>query len=124
MRAAIAATMLSVAYQPGAAATNLMSVEYDAETDQLIVVIAYRGSHENHVFTIQWGECRPLGHDRFETYGLLLDSDPTDHALQEFMTKLEVDMAFNSCRPATLTIRTPTGFNRSIEIPAAKVKET
>ena len=49
---ALAATAL-YAVHFSASATNFMSVAYDAETDELIVEIAYRGTHENHNFTIQ-----------------------------------------------------------------------
>jgi hypothetical protein len=88
MREMLVATLLSMAYHAEASATNLLSVTYEAETDLLILVIAYRGTHENHMFTIQWGECRQLDDEHFETYGLLVDSDPTEHALQDFLTKL------------------------------------
>jgi hypothetical protein len=112
--------VLCLAYHAGAAATNFTSVTYDATEDKLVVGIAYRGTHGDHQFSIEWGECRRLDDDRFQTYGLLIDSDPMDHARQEFSKKLEISLTGNSCRPAKITLRTATGFNRSIDIPAAK----
>ena len=109
-----------LAYHAGAAATNFTSVTYDLKTDKLIIDIAYRGTHANHAFSIAWGECRRLDDDRFQTYGLLVDSDPMDSARQNFSKKLEIDMASYPCRPARVTVRTATGFNQSIDIPAPK----
>ena len=121
--AAMSLAFLLASYHAESVATNIMSVEYDAETDMLIVAIAYSGTHEDHVFSISWGECRALGGGEFETYGLLSDSAEHDFARQEFTTKLEVDMSSHPCRPATVTIRTPEGFNRSLNIPERKPKE-
>lgn len=114
--------MACLLYHAPAPATNFGSVTYDEKLDKLIVEIAYRGTHANHAFSIEWGECRRLDDDRFQTYGLLVDSDPMDLAHQEFSKVLEIDMTSYPCRPATLTLRTATGFNRSIEIPKPKPK--
>jgi hypothetical protein len=110
--------MTALVYGAAAVAHNVTSVKYDKENDKLIIEIAYRGTHENHHFSVQWGECRQLDDERKQTYGLLVDSDPMDPARQNFTKILELDMASFPCRPARATIRTATGFNRSVDIPA------
>jgi hypothetical protein len=114
------AALVALVYHAAASATNFTSVVYDEKADKLIITIAYRGTHEDHNFSIQWGECRPLDDERFQTYGLLIDSDPMDTARQEFSKTLEIDMASYPCRPARLTVRTASGFNRSLDIPKPK----
>lgn len=116
------AAVMAFAYHAPVAATNFTSVIYDEKADKLVVTIAYRGTHDNHQFSIAWGECRRLDDDRFQTYGLLVDSDPMDLARQNFTKVLEIDMASYPCRPARLTVRTATGFNRSLNIPKPKPK--
>ena len=116
--AGIGAAVLYLACHPDAAATNVTSLDFDARTDTLIVEIAYRGTHGNHAFSIAWGECRPLDDDRYQIYGLLLDGDENDRAIENFSAQLKVDMAAHPCRPAKVTIRTAAGFNRSIDVPA------
>lgn len=116
----IAAAMTALVYGAAAVAHNVTSVKYDEEADKLIVEIAYRGTHENHDLSVQWGECRQLDDERKQTYGLLVDNDPMDPARQDFTKTLELDMASFPCRPARVTIRTAAGFNQSIDIPAPK----
>ena len=109
-------------YHAAAAAANFTSLTYDEKADKLIIAIAYRGTHENHAFSIQWGECRQLDDGRQETYGLLVDSDPMDLARQDFFKVLKIDMMSFPCRPARITLRTAEGFRRSIDLPAPKEK--
>jgi hypothetical protein len=103
-----------------AAAHNLTSLVYDEKTDTLVVEIAYRGTHENHAFSLQWGECRRLDDDRSQIDALLIDNDPMDPARQEFTQVLKVSMSGHPCRPSKLTIRTAAGFNRTVDVPKAK----
>jgi hypothetical protein len=114
----IGVTMTALVYGAVAVAHNVTSIKYDKETDKLIIEIAYRGTHENHHFSVQWGECRQLDDERKQTYGLLVDSDPTDLARQNFTKILELDMGLFPCRPARATIRTAAGFSQSVDIPA------
>ncbi|HET9867139.1 MAG TPA: hypothetical protein VFQ06_07605, partial [Nitrospira sp.] len=51
-----------------------------------------------------------------------MDSDPGDLAKQEFSKVLEINLTGHPCRPARFTLRTATGFNRSIDIPKSKAK--
>lgn len=116
------AAVVALAYHAQVGATNFTSVIYDEKEDKLVITIAYRGTHDRHQFSIAWGECRRLDDDRFQTYGLLVDSDPMDSARQDFSKVLEVDMASYPCRPARVTVRTAAGFIRSLDIPKPKSK--
>lgn len=116
------AAIVVLSYHAPVAATNFTSVIYDEKDDKLVIAIAYRGTHDNHQFSIEWGECRRLDDDRFQAYGLLVDSDPMDIARQNFSKILEIDMSSYPCRPARLTVRTATGFNRSLDLPEPKPK--
>ena len=118
------AALVALAYHAPVGATNFTSVIFDEKEDKLVITIAYRGTHDSHQFSIAWGECRPLDDDRFQTYGLLVDSDPMDIARRNFSKVLEVDMTSYPCRPARLTLRTAAGFNRSLDIPKPKPKPT
>lgn len=116
----LAVAAASFALHAASSAANVTGLEYDAKADRLIIKIAYRGTHANHAFSVEWGECKRLDDERSQTHGLLVDSDPKDPARQEFSKVLEIDLAKYSCRPAKLTIRTDAGFLRSVDIPAPK----
>lgn len=116
----LAAASAALAYSLEATAHNFTSLVYDEKTDTLVVAIAYRGTHEDHEFSIEWGECRRLDDDRSQIYGLLVDSDPWDHARQNFTKVLKINMRTHSCRPSKLTLRTAAGFNRTVNVPKAK----
>ncbi len=114
------AAIASLIYAAAAPATNFTSVVYDEKLDVLVIKIAYRGTNADHHFSIQWDECRRLNDEQSQISGLLVDSDPMDRAMQEFSEVLEIDMATYPCRPAKVTVRTATGFNRSVDVPKAK----
>jgi hypothetical protein len=104
----------------GAQATNILELDYDDKLDQLVIVIAYRGSHPDHRFTLNWDECRDYGFNDAEhqiTAGLT-DSDPDDRAEKEFRRTLKVPLSSLECRPAKVTVRTSANFFRSVIVPA------
>lgn len=103
-----------------AGAANVVDLNYDAGRDQLVIQLVYRGTHPDHVFSIQWGECRHLDEQRSQILGLVVDSDPKDPAREEFSKRLEIGLAQFSCRPAKVTIRTDAGFLRSVDVPAPR----
>ncbi len=49
---AAAATLFAL----GAEADNFENVQYDRQTDQLVVTLIYRGTNPNHNFSLKWGE--------------------------------------------------------------------
>ena len=122
LRTWAACSLLALFYCTPASAIVVNKLTYDAENDQLVVIVAYRGSNPDHKFSVQWDECTRLDDERLQILGLLVDSEPDDRALQEFTKELKVDLKSFSCRPAKVTIRTSAGFFMSVDIPAAKKK--
>lgn len=111
--------LLLIAAQP-AVAMNFVTLEYDEAADELTFVIAYRGTHENHDFTIAWEACRPLGEDRFQIFGKVIDSDPRDPAREEFKKEVKLSLKGFECRPSRLSLGTFYNHIRTIDIPASK----
>ena len=100
-----------------AAAVTVTALAYDAMEDQLVMTIAYRGTHENHSFSVQWDKCQRLDDARSQILGLLVDSAPDDLARQNFTKQLKVPLTSFSCRPSKVTIRTSAGFFASVDVP-------
>jgi hypothetical protein len=122
LRIAAFTALLTLAF--GVQATNILDLKYDEKLDELVLEVAYRGSHADHNFTLNWDECSDYGFDDAEHQisAGLMDSDPNDHAQQEFKKTVKVSMASFECRPAKVTIRTSTGFYRSVLVPARQSK--
>ena len=112
------AALLVLFYCTPASAIMVNRLVYDADKDKLVMIINYRGTNEDHEFSVQWNECARLDDDRSQILGLLVDNQANDHARQEFTQEFEVDMASFSCRPAKVTIRTSAGFFMSVDVPA------
>ena len=102
-----------------AAADNFASVFYDAQTDELVVTMKYRGTNPGHMFSLQWGECRTLADARLpEVVADVNDSQYQDAARQDFKTTSRFSLAGLPCRPAKLTLRTAPRFYYVVQIPA------
>lgn len=119
-RVASAIALFALLFGAPAWAVNVSSLVYDAAEDQLILTIAYRGTHANHNFSVQWDECKRLDDQRSQILGLLVDSAPDDLARKDFRTQIEVDLASFPCRPSKVTIRTSAGLFTSVDIPPQK----
>lgn len=104
-------------------AVTVTALSYDPVEDQLVMTIAYRGTHEDHNFSVQWAECQRLDDARSQILGLLVDSAANDLARQNFTKELKVDLRGFACRPAKVTIRTSAGFFASVDIPPAPKKQ-
>jgi hypothetical protein len=118
------AALLVLFYCMPASAILVNQLVYDADEDKLVMVINYRGTNEEHEFSVQWNECERLDDEHSQILGVLVDSQPNDHARQEFTHKFEVDMSGFSCRPAKVTIRTSAGYFMSVDVPAPKKKSS
>ena len=98
---------------------NLLRAFYDADTDELVFTIAYRGSHSEHTFAVSWETCRTKGDGRQEIFGIILDSDPKDPARMEFEKTERVSLKSFSCRPATVIIGLASPrYRQTLTIPA------
>lgn len=116
------ACIAALFYVSPAAAISVTRLTYDTSKDQLVMTIAYRGTNADHEFNVHWEACKKLDEERMQILGLLVDSQPDDHARQEFTKPMRIDLRSFSCRPSKVTIRTSAGFFTSVEIPAAKAK--
>ncbi|HEY0683178.1 MAG TPA: hypothetical protein VGD45_12675 [Steroidobacter sp.] len=116
--------LLGLLHSLPASAVTVTALAYDATEDQLVMTIAYRGTHENHDFTVQWTECKRLDDARSQILGLLVDSAPNDLARQNFTKQVKVDLTSFTCRPSKVTIRTSAGFFASVDVPPPPKKQS
>ena len=113
---------LAMATTTVAMADTFGPVHYDARTNQILVIIHYRGTNPNHHFSIQWGRCRKLHGQlhgpapRAISLGIL-DEQGNDAAKKRYTRLLKVPLGGMSCRPATVTLWTSPNQYRSIAIP-------
>jgi hypothetical protein len=115
----IAAFAALLALTSGVQATNILELRYDEKLDQLVMKVAYRGSHADHHFTLSWDSCSDYGFDDAEHQisAGLIDSDPNDRALQEYTKTVKVSLDSLECRPAKVTVRASPNFFRSVIVP-------
>ena len=116
---AVAAMAAALTFASQAQAANLLAMSYDKSTDQLVLKVAYRGTHDQHNFTVNWEGCQDYASvdARYQIMGNLVDGDPDDHGAGEYTKDLRVSIADIECRPVKLTIRTSPGFFRTIIVP-------
>lgn len=124
LRLWVTCLLLASFYGAPASAISVNRLTYDAAEDQLILLIAYRGTNPDHKFSVEWTECKRLDDERSEILGLLVDNQPDDLARQEFTQVLKVDLTSFTCRPSKVTIRTSAGFFTSVDVPAAPKNKT
>jgi hypothetical protein len=110
---------LSVAAAPTPYAATFSGAYYDPETHELVVTMIYRGTSPEHQFSVQWGNCQPLGDDgaTHQIVGEVLDAQWDDDAQQTFTKTVRFNVANLNCRPATVTLRTAPRFEYTLEIP-------
>jgi hypothetical protein len=84
-------------------AADILEAGYNAARDQIEVDIAYRGTHPDHEFTVQWGECS--GESPPRLVGRLVDRHGGDAAREDYRTKERVALGAIPCRPAIVTLR-------------------
>jgi len=94
-------------------------VYYDARTDQLVVVMRYRGTNPDHQFSLKWGECVDPGQGGLPEVSVeVLDDQWSDQAQQDFKKTSRFGLAELPCRPAKVTLRTAPRFLYTVTIPA------
>ena len=119
-RLTVMAMLTSLAIASNAHAVNVLSMSYEKKTDELLLKVAYRGTHDKHTFSLDWDECHDYAFvdAKYQTMANLVDSEPNDKAEMEFTQDLRFSLAGIECRPVKLTIRTSPGFNRTLVVPA------
>ena len=110
--------LIAVLTMGTAAADTFSRAYYSAKKDQLVVTMSYRGTNPDHVFTVQWGECKAPANGGREMDAEILDSQPQDVEQRDFEKTLRIDLADVACRPARLTLRTAPHFIFTLPIPA------
>jgi hypothetical protein len=120
LRPLAACLLLALFYGAPASAININQLTYDEDKDELVMVIAYRGTNKDHQFSVEWTECRRLDDERSQILGILVDNQANDRALEEFKTEFRFDLASFSCRPARVSIKTSVNLFMSVDIPAPK----
>jgi hypothetical protein len=114
---AAAATLFTFAL--GAQADNFENVQYDKQTDQLVVTMVYRGTNPNHNFSLKWGECQVRESDSLPgVTAEVLDDQFDDAAEQDFKKSVRFSLTDMPCsRPANLSLKTAPRFFHTLTIP-------
>jgi hypothetical protein len=91
-----------------ATADSFRGIYYDHARNQLVVTMAYQGTNPNHVFTLQWGACRPSDSGSMRMVDAdVLDDQFEDAARQDFEAIARFSLADMPCpRPVLLTLYT------------------
>jgi hypothetical protein len=105
-------------------ADSFQSASYDPVTDELVIVVEYRGTSAAHQFSLQWARCIDGGDNRRTIVAQLLDQQFRDAAREDFTKTLRMSLADMNCRPATVTLSTAPGFYSTVEVPARAMSVT
>jgi hypothetical protein len=99
-------------------ADNFRKVTYDPVTDELVIVVVYRGTNPDHQFSLKWGPCIDRGGNQHEIVAELLDQQFQDAARRDYKKTLRMSLAGMNCRPAAVTLRTAPRFYYTLTVPA------
>src|SRR5258708_35984440 len=99
-------------------ADNFQNVYYDPATDELVIVVLYRGTNPDHQFSLKWGPCIDRGGNRHEIAAELLDQQYEDAARNDYKKKVRMSLAGKDCPPPAVTPRTAPGFYYTLTVPA------
>jgi hypothetical protein len=98
-------------------ADNFQKVSYDPATDELVIVVLYRGTNPGHQFSLKWGPCIDRGGNRHEIVAELLDQQFQDAARKDYKKTVRMSLAALDCRPAAVTLRTAPRFYYTLTVP-------
>jgi hypothetical protein len=98
-------------------ADNFRKVTYDPVTDELVIVVVYRGTNPDHQFSLKWGPCIDRGGNQHEIVAELLDQQFQDAARKDYKKTVRFSLAGMSCRPAAVTLRTAPRFYYTLTVP-------
>jgi hypothetical protein len=114
MRKLAALPLFALAALPAHAA-GILEARYDAARDQIVARIAYRGTHPDHEFAVQWGECSESSPRR--VVGRLIDRQGRDHAREDYRTTERIVLNTIPCRPAIVTLRLGRTAHTDVFVP-------
>jgi hypothetical protein len=117
--ASLAAAALCLSGTSVVRAATFSSAYYDPQTNEVVVTLVYGGTNPDHQFSVQWGECHPLGNagNGHQLVGEVLDSQWNDVAKQTYTKTVRFSLGSMTCRPATLTLRTAPRYETTLQIP-------
>jgi len=98
-------------------ADNFRKVSYDPASDELVIVVVYRGTSPDHQFSLKWGPCIDRGASRHQIVAELLDRQFKDAALKDYEKTVRMSLAAMDCRPATVILRTAPRFYYALTVP-------
>jgi hypothetical protein len=115
---ALAALAVVMFVRPHAGrADNFQKVSYDPATDELVIVVLYRGTNPDHQFSLKWGPCIDRGNNQHEIVAELLDQQFQDPERKDYKKSVRMSLAAMNCRPATATLRTAPRFYYTLTVP-------
>ena len=117
MNRLICASALALLPAMAAQAADLLGATYDPNSDTLLIDVAYRGTHPEHDFFVQWAPCTEG--DPARTVGRVIDVHGRDHARESFRVRERVSLADIPCRPALVTLRLGRVANDQVFVPQA-----
>jgi hypothetical protein len=118
LRSRCRAAVLCMLAMSVAQAATFSSAHYDPSTKDLVVTMIYGGTNPNHQFTVQWGNCRPLGNNgNHQIVADVLDSQWDDAAQQQFTVTVRFSLAGVTCLPAAITLRTAPKYEYNLQVP-------
>jgi hypothetical protein len=98
-------------------AATFSSAYYDPQTNELVVTMIYDGTNPDHQFSLQWGQCHPLGKSGQQIVANVIDSQWNDDAKQSFSKTVRFPLGGVNCRPATVTLRIAPRYEYTLQIP-------
>lgn len=109
--------LLAALLAPPAQAADLLAAAYDVRSDSLVLDIAYRGTHAEHDFFVQWAPCSDDVPARVA--GRLIDVHGRDFAQEDFRIRERISLAGIPCRPAMVTLRLGRVSHEAVLVPKA-----
>jgi hypothetical protein len=122
LAAALALIMLIGAHD--SQADNFRKVTYDPVTDELVIVVVYRGTNPDHQFSLKWGPCVDRGGNQHEIVAELLDQQFQDASRKDYKKTVRMSLAAMDCRPAAVTLRTAPRFYYTLTVPERRANVT
>jgi hypothetical protein len=101
-------------------AADLLGATYEPVSDTLLIDIAYRGTHPEHDFFVQWSPCS--GGPPARTVGRVIDVHGRDAARENFRVRERVSLENLPCRPALVTLRLGRVAHEQVFVPEAPTR--
>jgi hypothetical protein len=116
-----ACALVACAWTGAACAQTIAEARYDRARDELVVRILYRGTSDDHGFTLAWDPCmsvegRGAPH---QTAARIIDRQGDDAAMRDFDVTRRFALSGLACRPARVTLRLGPRSTATVYVPDA-----